>query len=805
MERDKTFWYGFSGFILVLVLAFGLNGILDIAGFESTYLESIINQYTIQGEAAKNKIETSLNLGKKLHLLKDQYDDIFYSILKQNSGIMHFYVANADSKIVYTTRLGSNRIDVPFVIEHTRDLRSGENRPSVNTVKFLNVYYICISLFSENRSFQGTLIAEFSEAAISAYVYKVGITVFKFALILILCSIVSYLLLSWVFASKPKAEAVILVIILLTSQSIFTIHNNALYNRIITSVFNKNMSVLAKSVADELRTPLDYGIRINNLGDANSYLAKHIQGNPQCSDAYITDGNLNILFEAHRNASIKNIDEYNRLSHHDGDLNTIQLASNYGTGYLVLRINRSMINGILRDIAMDSVTIIVVALIFAFILKDLFAFMAARKLITKNHAVVEVSEFEKYNLRLIKISTFLFMFAAFETLSFMPILIQNIYYKNPIDIFGLSEETIVSLPMSVYMFGIMFSMFVSIFALKKLNVWKRHIIMAVIFIIGSAAAIFAKTFVVFTAFRFITGVGYGGVLLNLASIVMYYTSAKNRSVGFGTNAAAFAAASICSIPVGGLIVNKFGYHTGILVSVAFGVLFLVFSIVCVISEKGKNAASEKISEERFSFAEFLVIMRSKFVIVYILCINIPFQLIYVGLFQFMLPIYMNDSLRLSQNNIGRILSIFSIVSLGAAIVSRLSDWAKNDKLLLAIGASLVGIVLIVFGLYPEGGMFLFFAIMIGMGIDNLFIDAIEEVYISNGNIKNVSEESLIQSYKTIEKIVSVFIPTITGLIIAHTGFYVSVLLIGLWCVIGASSFVFLGYNGRWKKEKTCEI
>jgi ABC-type microcin C transport system permease subunit YejB len=88
-----------------------------------------------------------------------------------------------------------------------------------------------------------------------------------------------------------------------------------------------------------------------------------------------------------------------------------------------------------------------------------------------------------------------------------------------------------------------------------------------------------------------------------------------------------------------------------------------------------------------------------------------------------------------------------------------------------------------------------------MGIDNLFVDSIEEVYVSSGNIKGISDENVIQSYKATEKIVSVFLPTITGLIITFVGFNGSMMFIGLWSAIGAITFVIFGVNGRWEKEK----
>jgi ABC-type microcin C transport system permease subunit YejB len=133
-------------------------------------------------------------------------------------------------------------------------------------------------------------------------------------------------------------------------------------------------------------------------------------------------------------------------------------------------------------------------------------------------------------------------------------------------------------------------------------------------------------------------------------------------------------------------------------------------------------------------------------------------------------------------------------------VSRLSDRVKKDNLLIAIGAFCVGVMMILLKLYPAGGLFLFIGMMAAMGVDNVFIDAIEEVYVASGRIPSVSEENLLQSYKTIEKIISVVIPTITGLCLLKLGFGWSMLAIGVWSAAGAILFAFLGKNGRWEKD-----
>jgi predicted MFS family arabinose efflux permease len=791
VKKATSFSLGFLGFIIVLVVAFALNGILGIAGFEKTYRDSLVSQYSIQGEALKGRIETALSLGKRIYLLDNQIDDFFFESMRLSAGISHFYVADNDNRILYSTRSVLDQRAIPFAIGERKDLSPGEARPASQTVKFLDSYYICIPLYSENAYREGTLLVEFSQESISSYIMKTAADLSGFAALFVLVTVLAYVILFLLLGKYPRAEAIITVSLLLLSQLAFTARNYAVYNKSLSEIFGKNMGVQAKSLAEDFQKLLDYDIRLESMGDADSFLAKRIEGNPQCSDAYVTDINLNVIYHSRRKSGA---DAPRRsLTRQDADLTILPLSSAYGNGYLVLQVNRRLIDSILRDMALDSGTIILVALIFAFILKEFLSFAAGILQATRLARKPEGDD-PQAALSLIKISTFLFMFASFETLSFIPLLIQRAYQRSPFSLAGFNEQTIISLPVGSYMLGIMLAMFITLFILDSMSIRHKYMIMTGFFIAGSAFTIWAGSFPLLILARLVAGFGFGGVLLSTSSLVITFTDDRSRSQGFGTNAAAFAAAAICSIPIGGIIVNKFGYATGIWVSIIFAALFFLFSIFCI-PEKKKT-------EKRagLKLKTFMRILSSRHVITYILCINVPFQLIYVGLFQFLLPLYMNDSLALSQGNIGRILSVFSIVSLGAAWVSRISDRVKKDNLLIAVGAFCVGIMMILFKLYPAGGLMLFIGVMAAMGLDNVFIDAIEEVYVASGKISDVSEENLLQSYKTIEKIISVIIPTVTGLLMLYLGFSWSMLFIGIWSAVGAALFVFLGKNGRWEKE-----
>lgn len=793
MKEKQSLLAGSVGFSILLLVGLIVNGILGVSGFRDVYTGSLINQYTIQGNHLKSRIESSLKLGKKLYLLDSHVNALFYEALNRSEGIQHIYVADADNRILYSTRNVLKERNVPFA--GTLDIDNG-SPDSVYTVNFMDSTYICIPLYSGEDAREGMLIIEFLQETVSSYIYRISRILIGYGLLIFIAALIVYVIGLSLGDRNRRVEIVLSMILLFVSQIVFTIENYNLYNKEISEVFNKHMSVLAKSIATDIQRPLDYVESFDNMTHAEDYLRKQLERNPQCAGIYFTDNNLKVAsyvyaFDSHTPPMY--------VARQNTDFYTMPIISGEATNYLALQINRYMITSILNDMALDSITIIIVALIFSFVLKDYFSLIGFNKKRRKQLPITQ-HEVDKNGLRLIRVSTFLIMFAAFETLSFIPLLIKEIAKVGSDFFSNMPIDRVISFPVSSYMLGITISMFITLFVIKRLHIRTRYIVMTLIFIGGSIWTVFSSSVSTLIAARLIAGFGFGGILLSTSSLVITYTSEATRSSGFGTNAASFAAATIAAIPIGGVVVSQFGYKAGIGVSVVFAFIFLIFSVFYIKPQTASNTTKPvEQSAAPITLRSFFKVLFSRHVISYILCINIPFQLIYVGLFQFLFPLYMNDTLHLSQGNIGRILSVFSIISLGAATVSRLSDRIKNDKLLLSIGASCVGVMLIAFNYGPAGSILLFVAVLAAMGVDNVFIDSIEEIYVASGDLSDVSEENILQSYKSIEKILSIFIPSLTSSIIIALGFSMSMQTIGIYSLAGALIFLVLGKNGRWKK------
>ncbi len=783
-------------FSVVLIAGFLINGILSHSGFESVYTDALMSRYSIAGETAKNRIESSLNMGKKLYFMDEQTSALFSEIMRESTEIEHIYITDASDKIINSTRTVLNQEKIPFkYYEGETPVPNGENLSY--SYKFLDSWFLCIPLFESKVNYSGTLYMEVAQDTISDLAFIYIRTLIKLSLIIFVIGFFIYYVFLQVLPSR-KSELILTVCLVLFSQGSFSVYTTAMYKNAITDLFNQNLIILSSSIKESLESPARFADGYDNLTGISDYLNQRLVRNVDCSSIYITNQDMDVMYSAQEDGNVP--ETINRLQ--SGLIISSLKDADVGMCNLVLKVNHSRINEILRDMILDSFVVVVVAIIFALIFKDIFAIMGNRKDLLINPANMD-SEQTSTSLRLIKVSTFIFMFAAYVTLSFVPMYIEYIFNlgKNNLPEFltSMASDTIITIPVSTYMLGITVSMFVTLFVLKKLTIRRRYIIMSSIFVAGTVLTISSYSFILLTIARFIAGFGFGGILLSTSSLVIEYTSDSSRSAGFGTNASALASASIASIPVGGVIVNKFGYQMGFIIAIVFAVAFLLFAFIFVPVEKNYELAESEDENKSVTLKDFFHVLFSRHVIVYVLCVNIPFQFVYWGLFSFLLPLYMSDTLQLSQSNIGLILSIFSVVSLFAALAGKMADKIKNDKLLIGLGAAVCGGAFLIFG-SVIGGLIMFIIAMVCMGIDNLFIDSIEEVYLEAGEIKGVSEENVLQSYKVMEKVLSVFVPTLTGMIIASLGFSKSFFVIGGYSLIGGLGFVLFGRNARWLKK-----
>lgn len=815
-QRAKTPWVAV---VLTLLVSLGLNLVLGASEFEEAYRTALVNKFGISVKTIKTQVENSMSLGKPLHLFGDSMGPLFAEARNQDSGIGHLYITNSVGTILYATRPGTEGREMPVLYSKGSANPSKEALFATETTRAGDSVFVSIPLYRISQFYEGHLFLEFNQSLISNSILTILLDLGLTSLVTFALTLLVFVLVARLFSllGRPltaRGTVVWILVVLFLSQGYYGVTNNRYYSQAYTQVYNANMTALSQSVRGDFDKVFSYGLPVERLKGAETFLAERLKGNPESSNLYVFDSQGKVLYQSGEagTASV--------LEPSQAKLANLTLPAAVRTlapgspplaiegivyvallkGVLALEINRTLIDTRLGEQSLDSLTIAIVSLIVAFMLLELLRLNESRALLTVAQRE-QLKQEGTTGLRFIRLACFIFTFGAFVPLAFLPQHIQQIYDASPIQLFQWNSDIMVSVPMGTYMIGITAAMLLSIFVFRFLTLRTRYILISVFFVAGTLMTVLAKDILWMSLARFIAGMGFGGALLATTSLVTAFTDEKRRSSGFGIAAAGFAAATLCSVPIGGVIVNRLGTEAGLYTAIAFGILFLAFILFFLKTEA--PAAPEVRKGAKLTVGQWTRILFSRHILTYTFFMNIPFQVLYWGLLQYVLPLYMSNSLGFSEANIGRILSLFCIISLFAAFASRLADRLMNDKLLLAFGSVTVGLALLLFNFVPEGGLALFIGVIVAMGIQNLFVDSIEEVFVSKGRVPvAVDEETLLQSYKTVEKVLSIFVPTLSGILFLVAGFNNAMFLLGVFTLAGAVLFFVFAQNGRTRIPAT---
>lgn len=752
--KNKHILFDFSIYIAPLLIGCVINSLLTVSSFETSVLNALSRQLLIQGRSTVYEITASLNVGKRITDIESLVRMSFKRLQQRNPAIGNLCITDAQQIIVYssdTQREGSilaenlQRVSVPFC--------------------------------AADSSFSGIMHLEvstpFLHSMTMAYIYRImiqGICI-VFAALCVL-AIVLYCV------TRTRRRTVLCIITLFVSQSVFAVMNMYAYNNRITAICIQNNSILGDSLENIFTKTLAYITRYQNITGIEEFLRQTLAENVECSRIVITDEcSVPVVDSAAAGGVVR--DHTAKAIQTDADWHIRSIKDSAGTEYtLMMQTNRKYIYSLLLGLFQNTYIIVAAGFVFTYITREFLLLCRNRR---KLFLPAQIKNRPSAALHLIRVTSFMTLFAGSLSVSFLPAYIMRICAAEKFPSW-LSAETAAGIPAESYIAGILAALFVLLFAVRKVPLRARLISFAVLFTAGSLGAAFIQSFWGLIAARFICGMGYGGILFSLSVLIIGTVTEDDRNKGFGANAAAGAAASFAAVSVGGEIVQHWGYEAGFMFSALCMLCFIIFVItyVPVLSENNRN-------EKSFSAADFFQVLRSRGIILYLVCINVPFQFVYWGLFQFFLPLYMSDILRFSAEETGSVLGVFSLISLASGLAGQAAGSVQTNRILLSAGAFIAGLSLILLGIWPHSWILCILA-LVCMGVDNLFVDALEEGYISSlGNCK-LSDDCVLLCYRAAEKSISVFIPLCISIYISAWGYGASFTAVGTCLAAGAVLF-----------------
>jgi predicted MFS family arabinose efflux permease len=300
--------------------------------------------------------------------------------------------------------------------------------------------------------------------------------------------------------------------------------------------------------------------------------------------------------------------------------------------------------------------------------------------------------------------------------------------------------------------------------------------------------------------RFLSGLGYGGVLAASAGLVVQTTDKDHRTRGFAAWGAGFAAASICAVVLGGTLVTHIGYRNGMIVSAFISIILGAFILLF---HPRKPPVITDLAKIKNRVSDLFAVFRDRNALLTLLFASLPVQLAFFGLFQFTLPLVMHQS-GISDANIGRILTIYGLFSLAAPVLARFADRTKRERLLISIGNLITGLVLTLF-FFQHSTLAMIFVVA-AIGIGGLMFDTCISAYLTmTGGAAALGDTKFLSVFLTWEKLFTIFIPVIVGTMMTAFGYLESAAVLGIVIFVGSVIFLLFTRTPRLEAGENSEI
>lgn len=761
----SSFWI----YALALLAGCAVNAALAVSSFERAERDALLRRLLIHGQNIARKIDASLLLGKRIYDMEAQIRLLFADVTQTESAAaaISLYELHADSGAYSLLFSGGGKPEYTAEKAASPAVSAAETYDIVRLGKHWGVR---LALDSPNNDFDGTLElmldTEWMKAAVKQYAARIALFGAAAAVLSLVC--LGFCL----RIRSAKARTAVCLLIVFACQGAFSAFHAFEYNRLMLQVFTGNCGTLALSLGNMLSGVIAYAQRYPNITGVSEFLQSIAAGNIECSQIIISDAQGSPLFCSGGVLSAESA----AAPYVQTMIRDVSGASD-AAWRLCVYSNGAYIRALLLAVLQNAYIVTAVSCVFSFICREFVLFLRSRRRLALPGTHGPNLE---NALSLVWVTVFITVFAGNLSVSFVPPHIQIVCEQSAVS--WLPTQAAESLPAGSYLLGILGGLLLTLFVLRKRNVRERLCIFALLFCVGNVLCACLYSLWGLTAARCISGIGYGGVLFSLSALVLGCTAGSARGAGFAVNAASGAAASFAAISVGGEIADKWGYRAGFIccaVCMAAAALFAARFVPRVSAEKDGGAA--------FGPADVVSVLRMPHIWLYALCINVPFQCMYWGLFQLILPLYMHDTLGLSTQETGALLGVFSLVSIASGAAGRAGSGMKHSVRLLSVGAACAGGALLCLGLF-SASLAVCIAALVCMGVHNLFIDALEENYISSGCGES-DEETTLLSYRAAEKVISVFIPTCITVCAAAFGVSSLFAGVGLCLLAGAAVFI----------------
>ncbi|MBF0287783.1 MAG: MFS transporter [SAR324 cluster bacterium] len=791
--------------ILLLILAQLFSASLNISSFEKLYRNSLVSSYQVLARDLQRNINSAIRFGKPLEKFIG-IRPLMEELQKNNPELSNILVTNTEGRILYSiqqemegTTAGSD-LQINFGDKKNSQTQDGQVILSEGS------YCILLPALDRKEAWAGTANLCFQEEVIQNKVNRLvvwslqilGISTLVAAGILALC--LNFFVSFRVGNKVPKAKIYLFLLSILGGSLVFysAINVPIFQNHYLEVIHNKSKT-LTKLLQDDIEFLLNKGIRIDRLFKVDILMSEIIQVTPEIKDMRILDKDHDLLYFANKDGVVNiqkagKLEEQEEISGEDEDQEyeiIVPLHKKEALeGYIKVELSPKVIQNKIEEVILDSLTVVVVSLLFIVELVIVFLIFIGRQMKPRQD-LINKDATPPYGL--IRPAAFILLFAIALTVSFLPLHMADLYEP----IFGLSKDVVTGLPISIEMLFTLIVLFPCANWMGKKGWHQPFLLGSLIAGIAIGLSGLATGPIEFLIYRGILGVGYGMAWLSIQGFVIANTGVTDRAKGISNLVAGIFSGSICGSAVGAMLAERIGYVPVFFVASGLMLLPILFALIFLRDffvtppppqkqEEAPSVSLLKFFMDRNVFATFTFSI-------------VPTSVCLIGILYYMSPVYLNR-IGVSQSNIGRAFMTFGLCMIYIApFISRFVDRSSNKKIFIIISGVCGSLGLGIFFIY-EG--FLATVMMILMlGLASSFGSASQMVYVLNLKITHeVGLAKVMSAQRTADKLGQMLGPIILGSVVGIVGVDKGITLISV-IYFGATIFFLIGA----RQQKTIQL
>jgi predicted MFS family arabinose efflux permease len=715
--------------LFLLFFALGFNAMLSLGSLEKLYADAIVSKYSATGQDLQQSLTKAIRFGKRIDKFvnMDRLLDTARQHLVKESVIrgdrtgpddtdLNVFIARPDGTILYST----DKVLEGRVMATGERVSFKEPNPTGKPFRLKRTgpeYRIVLPVEHPYDGLVATINITFDQHRVkNAFKAVLNQNIHLITVIMAVGGLLLFLMVSWVVRGIPAAtrfprNKIFFVVFLIIggAQMLFSGVNMATVKGHFVEINHDKALTILALLRDDVRYLLDKGIKMDRLNKLDRRLAEIGAAAPELGTIAISLPDNTLLYAAeegqrldHRNAKKSELDQ---VRHHLDRLApayriVLPLTVNGSLkGHVKAEISRNNLYAKLKQTALDSLTVLVISILFLFDMLLLIFIVVEREMETDDQPF-------KVHYGLMRPAAFIFLFGINVSISFLPLHMKDLY----VPLLGLSRDMVMGLPISMEVTCAGLAIIFAGTWLDKRG-WHEPFIVGLSLVgAGFFYSSLAPDAIHFILSRGVVGLGYGLALMAGQGFVIGCTDKESNARGLAQFFAGVYAGNICGGAAGAMLAERLGFRPVFVIGgiaalsvIAYAVLFLrpAMKKPEIPPKADTPHAPSSTPGEKQQRSKLVLLGRflwNRNILGLVLFSNIPYALAVVGFLNYFCPVYLNG-LGASQSNIGRVYIIYGICLIYVAPFLTKFIKASKEKHSLVLSGILGGTGFMVFQVF----------------------------------------------------------------------------------------------------------